>query len=232
MKMKFLLFIFLIYNVHNKNIIQSEIDSFNPHSDRFIISEEIRKYYSSNLEIYISIIDPMIKNQIYIHKVNDNNTSNITQLKQDYYNGYSDLFGNDNKYFLSKNLTIVPTYSIGKDIIMLNQSEILLEKLDISDNELNATIVILRNYFFSQFDCERFDSSFLKFFDYNIAVNSLCKFDKDLKIREASENYMDVVDKIIHDKESYIKVVRKKRLNSLMEKILTRHVKLALIIGL
>jgi hypothetical protein len=203
-----IIYLIFLSSVFNKNIIQREIESQNYHNDKFIITEEIKKYYSNDLEIYVSIIDPEIQNYKYIHKSEGN-------LKENYYNSYNDLFGNDFRYFRDSNMTMIPTTS--ENSIKLNQSEILLEKYEIPDNELKINVLIMRNYFFTSFSCENFDPSFIKFFDINIAMTDTCPF-TGLNIL-IGKDYKRILN------ESYLKISRKKRLNSLMSKLLNRNVK-------
>jgi hypothetical protein len=226
--------ILLVRLCSSKNIIDKEIERVPKEMSRFIITDEIRKFYSKSVEVYMSIIDPTIKNYIYYHRdgLNTTNYTYSNELRESYYNSYSESFGVESRYYLSQNLSKLPDVDNITIPQPLNHSEILLRKINIPDSEINITLLVLRDYFFSSFNCDNFDPSFLKFYDINIAVNNndTCNFDKRLNIISINNsNYEEIISDFKQKHESFAKINRKKRLNSLMTQIFSRNVCMFLI---
>lgn len=178
--MKFLVFtLLLLFLVKSnkelglKNIL--EIESINKNINNiqssrtvFIISQEIENYYSNEINIYISLIQPSLINHIHIKNETD------TDFKSNYYQNYNDLIGPTEKYYNNNNNLSKPVelkYHANNTSQLLNKSEIIVEIIKPSDD---IKLYILRNIFFSSFNyfnscnLDLIDSKdWLEFYDYN-----------------------------------------------------------------
>jgi hypothetical protein len=162
----------------------------------FIVNEEIRKYYDSRINVYVSILEDY-DNWIIVDD---------SDVKNGYMNIYDDVFGQNKTFFKRRDY---------------GDNEMLVEKIVNGD----ISVYLMRNHFAAHFGCDldkMEDLSWLDFYDINIAN---CEKNNALSSVIYSNNPFDYIKEgkfknILKLK----KIENKRRLNRLMENIFLRKV--------
>lgn len=238
-----------------KNIIEREKDNLDFGNEMdlkkrttYSIHSEIMKYYNNQTEIYISIIDPRIRNKVSFSEEN---------FKENYYDSFEKILGPTQKFFPVMELEkFNVTHSVFKngeiiDFFYNNRSEILTHIIEDSDYtkfylirnihfyNTDATYNICKVCFKDKKNLKRFISD-IKFYDVNIINHCydqisisndtlLYEYENNIIFATREINFDDDA-KIIHQylmtKNEIIltKITRKRILNQILMQILENEV--------
>lgn len=210
----------------------------------YVIEKEISKFYNKEIEIYFSLIDLGLKNEVKFTP-KDSTNSTLQNFKNEYLINYDYLLGPTNKIYHLSNLSKNPlhTYLDSKNNItnqseLNSTSEVLLEIFEYK-NELEylptIKIFLLRNtytqqtnhslplFFYKQEWKDFYDMSFI----INVNDSSCLRFHEiDLFKFKCFDNYESVrnfilnlnPNKTIPNQNINLKLKRKTKINKLIEK--------------